>query len=243
MPLAQFIPEVCSGARLILDYPSRLLDPLADGRIDAALIPVVGLFGHPDLELVDGTGICAQRQVRSVLLKCRQPLDEVRTVSLDPASRTSNALALILFRDHWKRHVEAVPWNVSPPADAAVVIGDRALCAPPEAGGDYDLATHWNAMTGLPFVFAVWAVRRNHPARREIEQTIDAAKRAGRAALPDIIRQQAVKLHLAEAVCREYFTECIHFDLGPREHQAMDRFQALIDKVSAVKLPRRRTPP
>ncbi len=227
VPLSQFIPAVCPGARLILDLPSRLAAPLADGRIDAALIPVAALFGRPDLAFIEGTGICACRKVRSVLLKCRRPLDEVRTVNLDPASRTSNALALILLRDHWKRRVEVVPRDDAAPADAAVVIGDRALREPPAPGGDLDLTDHWNRMTGLPFVFAVWAVRSNHPAPRELGRVIEAAKRAGVAALPDIVREQAAKLGLTEAVCREYFSECIYYDMGPRELEAMDRFRAL----------------
>lgn len=228
VPLAQFIPLVCPGSRLVLDYPSRLLAPMADGRFDAALMPVAGLFANPDLTFIEGTGICAEARVRSVLLKCRVPLPEVRTVSLDPASRTSNALAAILLRDHWKQPVTLVPWNAPTPADAAVVIGDRALCEPPAPGGDHDLAAAWHAMTGLPFVFAVWAVRRNHPAPDELARVIDAARAAGVAALEAIGRQQAAKLGLPEPLCREYFAECIYYKLGKRERAAMERFKALL---------------
>lgn len=243
VPLAQFIPSVCPGASVVLDYPSRLLPLLAQGRVDAALIPVAGLFADPDLTFIEGTGICACRQVRSVLLKCQRPLKDIRTLSLDPASRTSNALALILLRDHWKLSVDIKPWQASPPADAAVLIGDRALCEPPAPGGDYDLAETWNLMTGLPFVFAVWALRRNHPASRELGRVIEAAKAAGKAALPELARQQAAKLGITEAACRDYFAQCIYYDLGPRERDAMDRFQALIKTLPEPQAPRRPGPP
>lgn len=243
VPLSQFIPAVCPGARLILDLPSRLVAPLADGRIDAALIPVAALFSRPDLTFIEGTGICACRKVRSVLLKCRRPLDEVRTLRLDPASCTSNALALILLRDHWKRHVTILPQDDTSPADAAVVIGDRALREPPAPGVDLDLADHWNRMTGLPFVFAVWAVRQNHPAPRELARVIAAAKRAGVAALPEIVREQAAKLGLTEAVCGEYFAECIYYDMGPDEREAMDRFRSLTGTLTEPGAMQRIEPP
>ena len=239
VPLAQFIPAVAPGARVVLDLPARLLAPLAKGEYDAALIPVAGLFANPDLTFIDGTGICACRRVRSVLLRCRVPLEEVRTVSLDPASRTSNALAQILLRDHWKRRVEIVAGNAAQTADAAVVIGDRALCEAPGTGGDYDLATHWNRFTGLPFVFAVWAVRRNHPAPQELTRVIDAAKHAGVAALPQIAQEQAAKLGLTEAVCRAYFADCIYYDMGAKEREAMERFRALIDMLPATTTPQK----
>lgn len=228
VPLTQAIPEVAPGSRVVLDRPANLIPPLLDGRVDAALIPVAGLFANPELTFIDGTGICAGRQVRSVLLKCRRPLDQVRTVLLDPASRSSNALAMILFRDHWKRPVEFLTEETdSASADAAVTIGDRALSEPPGAAGDYDLAEQWNLMTGLPFVFAVWVLRGDHPDRDDIARIIQAAKAAGKAALPEIIRQEATRLGIAEELCQDYFARCIHFDVGPREREAMARFRAL----------------
>ena len=44
-------------------------------------------------------------------------------------------------------------------ADAALLIGDPALKVDREQYQVIDLAAEWSALTGLPFVFAVWAVR------------------------------------------------------------------------------------
>ena len=226
VPLAQFIPEVSPGSHVILHTPSQLLAPLLSGELDAGLIPVAALFASPTLMALEGTGICAGQKVRSVLLRCNRPLEAVRTVCLDPASRTSNALVQILLAKYWKRSVQIVATPSE--ADASVVIGDRALREAPGPGGDYDLATAWNQMTGLPFVFAVWAARCDHPDRAGLARVIQAAKQAGVAAIPEIAREQGVKLGLSEAVCLEYFTECIYYDIGPRECEAMELFQKML---------------
>jgi predicted solute-binding protein len=46
--------------------------------------------------------------------------------------------------------------------------------------------------------------------------------------MPEIARQQAIKLGLGEASCLEYFTECIHYDIGTREREAMQLFQQML---------------
>jgi predicted solute-binding protein len=110
--------------------------------------------------MVPGLGICADGDVTSVLLQCRRPLSQVRVVELDPESRTSNTLVQVLMRDHF-RISHSIRYSLcADAADAHVCIGDRALCAT-RAAETYDLAGEWKKMTGLPFVFAVWAVRRH----------------------------------------------------------------------------------
>jgi len=224
-PLAQFIPEVYPGAIVILDHPAQLSRRLHEGQVDAALMPVADLFANPDLVMIPGLGICANGLVRSVLLKCRLPLEQVKTVRMDTASRTSNALARILLKHHWKRNVDLVDVGGNTEADAEVVIGDRALCEPPGKAGDYDLATEWKAFTSLPFVFAVWVYRKDHPRPELLIDVVNKAKEAGLRSLPEIIRQQSKKLGLSETVCRDYFTTCILYDVGPDELKAMQLFK------------------
>lgn len=228
VPLAQFIPEVCPGAGLLLDHPAELVERLLDGRVDAALMPVADLFAHPDLDMIHGLGVCADGLVRSVLLKCNRPMHQVCTLRPDKASHTSNALTRVLLKHHWKRTVRLVAASDPAPADAEVMIGDRALCSSPAPAGDYDLATEWKTMTGLPFVFAVWAFRRDHPESELLADVVHQAKAAGLTALPELIHQQSVKLGLDVTACREYFTTCIRYDLGARELEAMRRFRDFI---------------
>jgi chorismate dehydratase len=232
VPLAHFIPEVCPGALVWKDVPSALMSRLLRGECDAALVPVADFFAHPELAYVDGLGICAEERVQSVLLKCRRPLEQVRSVALDPASRTSNVLAAVLLRRHCRLSVEMrlpAPGTV---ADAEVVIGDRALCAPPGPAGDYDLAELWHAMTGLPFVFAVWAYRREDPRAREFSDILHAARRLGGEAIDELARSEARRLGLPLERCRDYYARAIRYDLGPREAEGMRCFRVLWEECA-----------
>ena len=166
-PLVRFLPDVCPNAELIHGTPRETFAELAGGRVDAAIVPVVDYFKTPGLDMVDGLGICADGNVESVLLQCKRPLGEVRAINLDPASRTSNLLLAVLLRKHFSVR-ENISLSVGAAnADACVMIGDRALGARPVLES-YDLAADWKSMTGLPFVFAVWAYRADHPDRLKL---------------------------------------------------------------------------
>ena len=237
MPLAQFIPQACPQATVLWGTaPAQLAERVLQGTADAGLVPVIELLTRPELTMVEGVGICARRQVLSVLLKCRVPLAQVRCVAADPASRTSNALARLLLRRHLKRDVPVVPAGNGKP-DAAVVIGDRALTAPPAPAGDYDLAELWWRMTGLPFVFAVWAIRRDHPFRSELTTILLAARRLGMDAVEQIAGEQARKLGLDAAFCRHYLTKAIHYEIGDEEQRAITLFSRLLVEDGLIALP------
>ncbi len=223
-PLAHFLLSVDDRVAVTFGRPSELLAELADGRADAALVPVAAFLATPGLRMIDGIGICADGRVESVLLKCRRPLAEVRLVEPDSASRTSNALAAILLTEHLGLAAEVRPVRPGEQADAAVCIGDRALCEPPAPAGDYDMAAMWKEMTGLPFVFAVWAYRDDCRDPDGLSRIARAARDMGLARLDELAALQAEKLNLPVQRCREYFRDCVHYEVGPRETQAMELF-------------------
>lgn len=228
LPLAHFIPEVAPHARLLtVEHPSDVPAPLESGAADAVLLPVVELARRPDLVVIDGLGVCAGKKVRSVLLKCRVPLRDVRTVETDPASLTSNVLVRVLFKNLWKQPVCFVDPGATPRPDALVMIGDRALCSQPAQGGDCDLAAAWHVLTGLPFVFAVWVHRVGHAHAEEIARIAHAAKCRGVAEIPMLAGLVARRLGLDEATCLDYLTYCIYFDVGNPERQAMRLFRQM----------------
>src|SRR5262245_29329574 len=138
--------------------PSACAEKLARGEADAGLIPSIEFRRIPDLVRVEGLGIAADSEVRSVLLVSKVPRGKIRSVWLDPASRTSAVLVRLLL----KRVYRLDPGYVSSPedADARLVIGDPALKARLQGQVVLDLAAEWKSWTGYPFVFAFWAVRR-----------------------------------------------------------------------------------
>ena len=211
-PLICDLDLLAPDAELILDVPSRLADRLAAGELDVALIPVIEYFRAGSYSIVSDISIATRGPVLSVTLFSRVPWPEIRRVALDVGSRTSAALTQILLRKRYGVHPEVLPLPLDRDAedvdaDAVLLIGDRAMraCLPGFAHA-YDLGQEWYDWTGLPFVYAVWAVRpgvdlerrgrrpgRSEAARpgagRRHRPARGAAPRTRRRLLPTIPRQ------------------------------------------------------
>jgi len=232
-PLVHFLPKVCLDAEFVCRIPREMLAELAGSRVDAAIVPVVDYLMAPELQMVDGLGISAGGKVESVLLQCKRPLKEVKTVNLDPASKTSNLLAKLLLKKHFCVRQEIRFCDGASEPDASVVIGDRALRAK-QVLESYDLADEWKSMTGLPFVFAVWAHRKDHPDAWRLPEILHAAKDAGLGAIDELSRLHAKRLGLPESRCRHYLTCRIHYDVGPSEKRGMQLFRELCRDLLAT---------
>ena len=224
-PLVDKLIEVDPRVRVINDHPASLVYDLNAGKADVALIPVAHLFSHPELTMITGLGIAADGPVQSVLLKCNVPVDRIKTVACDPASATSNALAELLLRKHYGRDIEMVDGNK---ADAAVVIGDRALCSDPAPAGDIDLSEAWKEMTGLPFVFAVWAVRKDFPEIGAVTEIAHKACKAGFRSLEKIATRYAGELGYSRSFWLDYLGRSIHYQLDDRDMEGLEQFRSFI---------------
>lgn len=234
VPLLYRLKDVFPGGRLVKRVPSAMPGMLYGDSVDVALVPVGALVGDDRLERLPGVGVCARATVRSVLIKLYKPLDEVRRVRMDAASRTSNALARIIFQRQYGMQVEMVAAGDRTPVDAEVMIGDKALGAAPAPYGDFDLGEAWNRLTGLPFVFAVWACRAGDPRNGEYAGIVQRARDAGVAVLPQIIEEEARRLGLAPERCRQYLAECIHYTVGQREISAIELFGTMIREDGVI---------
>src|SRR5262249_6704731 len=141
--------------------------------------------------IVPGIAIASRRDVRSVRLFLRGELADVRRVALDASSRTSVALTRLLLREQLGRDPEytsAEP-NVArmlETHDAALVIGDVALYYEGPARS-IDLGEAWHALTGLPFVWAFWAGRKDALDAAGVAR-LQRATADGLKAIPDIAR-------------------------------------------------------
>ncbi len=174
-PLYYGLCEYAPNVRLSMDVPSRLAEQLAAGELDVALIPSVEYLrgASRGYEIIPGFAIAAHGPVHSVKLFSRVPWGRIERLALDAGSRTSQVLARIwLDARHQVRpaRVEDLPLGVSvleSTADAVLVIGDRAMQSAREPFYDVvDLGEAWHTLTGLPFVFALWVVRRGRRSRR-----------------------------------------------------------------------------
>ena len=222
-PLIEGLAGFSDRIELSLDLPSRMADQLAAGELDVGLIPVIEFFRAGSYSMIPNVAIASRGPVLSVTLFSKVPWEEIRSVALDEGSRTSAALTKILLNRAFGR--DADPESAG--TDAVLLIGDRAMKAClPSFKFAYDLGQEWTDRTALPMVFAVWAVRAGVDLGAA-EFAFVRAKNQGLANAGAIAVREAKILGLDPGYCRRYFTNIIHYDLGPVELAGMNRFYQL----------------
>lgn len=213
---------VCTlPGELITGTPSELNDRLVAGELDVSVISAVEYARHArDLVLLPDLAISCDGPVRSVALFSRRPVADLdaRTVLVSASSRTSVALLELLCRHVWsvrphlaQARAEAGDLDAlaALPHDAVLVIGDPALLLAERHTyrHRYDLGAEWKRWTGLPFVFAVWAARReaDRAGVRDVHRALLASRKWGLAHLPLLAEQAARTTDVDEGDCAEYF--------------------------------------
>jgi len=216
-----------SRIELVLAEPSACASLLERGEVEAALLPVGALPGN-DYEVVPGIAIGADGPVQTVILVGEQSPAVWDEVYLDTASRTSQVLTKVLLAERGLRP----RYTPMPAADAlplargtkgALVIGDRAFDV--KANHLLDLGREWNALTGLPVVFAVWAARPGALAPEDVAELVRAAREG-----------MGIRTEIAHAFARErggdperyrrYLTHRLRYSMGPHELQGLETFFA-----------------
>jgi len=214
---------------LEFQIPAECADRLASGEADIGIVPAFELT-RQKLKIVPGAGIACRGPVRSILLVTKRPPAEIRTLAADASSRTSVQLARVILA----RRYGAYPAIASHPpdldrmlaaADAALLIGDPALRVDPAQlpYATLDLGTEWVNMTGYPMVFAVWAGTED-AVTPEVERAFLESCRYGRQRIEEIVAAEAEPRGITAELARDYLTENIVHELGPREYEGMDVF-------------------
>ncbi len=215
---------------VVFTTPAKLAELLRQDSLDAALVSVVEALFSDRYDLLDGVAIASLGEVKSVILAHRQPLDQVREVYCDTASLTSVQLLRVLLAERGL-HPEFKPlasYNFAELPDFTLLIGDQALDLNlgPHHHEILDLGAAWYELTGLPFVYAAWALRRgleNSRLRRQLRE----AYAFGQETLDHIIR---TRTEYTEDFRKDYLGWHIHYHLGNDEKRGIARFVELLRK-------------
>jgi chorismate dehydratase len=238
------------GVDLHKDTPDRLNADLVAGRLDVGPISLVEYLRHADdLLVLPDLAVGSDGPVRSVNLVSTVPLDRLdgARVALGSTSRTGVLLARMLLEERLGVRPD---YFTCPPdltemlleADAGVLIGDAALRARPEAARRglvvTDLGEAWRDWTGLPMVFAVWAVRRafatDHPGLvKEVHGAFLASRDLCLTEIDTAAAAAARWEPFDAAELADYF-RTLDFSLGPRQLAGLRAFAARATAVGAA---------
>lgn len=210
--------------------PSRLAALLQRNELDAALVSITEVLFHDRYDILDGIAIAALGEVQSVLLAHRGPLEAAREVYCDPASLTSVNLVRVLLAERGL-HPEFKPlpaYDLAALPDYTLLIGDTALdfVRGPHTHQIWDLGEAWYELTRLPFVFAVWALRRGVD-HAPLRQQLRAARQFGLDTLETIIRNGT---QYDYDFRKDYLSWHIHYHLGADEKRGIARFMDLLQR-------------
>lgn len=241
--------ESSDDPKVRFDVPSRLLEDLESGEVDIALCPVIDYFrSRVPLEIVPVGGIGCNGPTLTVRLYSRTPIKDITAVHADTDSHTSVALLKVILNQQYNITPTFIEFNAresvagnrivhQPPA--MMLIGDKVVTdSPPAVTYPYqiDLGEAWHAMTGMPFVFAVWMCRRgenlgNLPGllgrRRE--------ENAGRIA--EIVDRYAPSHRWPKDLALEYLGRLLRYDIGKPHLAAIERFAAAAGRMGIIDSP------
>lgn len=216
--------------KIVFAPPTQLAELLEQDKLDAALVSLAEVLLKDRYDILDGIAIASLGEVKSVLLAHRRPLSEISEVYCDSASITSvNLLRVLLAERGLNPELRPLPnYEDAVFMDAVLLIGDQAIkfSRAPHPHETWDLGAAWHELTNLPFVYAVWALRRGADTK-EICRALRDAKDFGMDTLDNIIRNRA---DFDYEFRKDYLSWHVHFHLGTDEKRGVERFAALLRK-------------
>jgi chorismate dehydratase len=220
-----------TGVELVDLIPRRLGEEMAARRLDAGPLSLMDYLRlEPELAPLP-YGIGCPTGARSVLVFSDRPLSALGGARVGVTGETSTSVELLRVLLALRHQVEPAAWvTAGEPCDAVLLIGDQAIrraVSGPPAPHVVDLGLEWREWTGLPFVFARWAVASRVPApeRGAFERALDAALDRGMAALPEIAAGRP-DLGWTGAQIESYLRN-FAFRLGPDEEKGAAEFTRL----------------
>ena len=245
----------------VFSTPAECAEQLAAGAVDVGLIPSIEYQRIPGTRVIPGPAIASRNRALSVILVSLVPLFRIRSIAFDRASRASVALAQVILNEFYRNEPEFRPSNPDPVAmladnDAALLIGDVALRYQadnrlPNAenqGGViregvepvqvFDLVERWNNLTGLPFIFAFWAARKEFTDPSVVEKLVES-RRFGLAHLDAIAERYAEKLGMEKKFLLDYLEHNMDYHMDSDGVAALGQFYARAASAGAIKSARR----
>ena len=217
--------EIRNQIDLSLHIPAECAARLITNQVDIGLIPVAVIPLVPNAKIITDYCIGSVGAVNSVFIFSNVPANEIKTVKLDPQSRTSNLLAQVLLKFHFKVEVKFTT-EQEESTDAIVLIGDRTFGRKEDFAYAYDMGEEWMKFTGLPFVYAAWVA--NKDISSAFIADFNQALSFGLAHRNDLLKEMPM---LPNFDLADYLLNKLDFTLTEDKLKALHLFLAYINKL------------
>ncbi len=221
---------------LVEGHPSYLVELLRKGEIQAGIVSSVEYLLNPqDYVYVPKVSISSREKVCSVLLFSKKPAHAIKTLYLTPASLTSKHLCVYVLEEIYRAEPQTTPDPNH--ADALLLIGDDALRLNRlnKYPYVYDLAYEWYRVHGLPFVFALFLVRKEYSP--VLLEKIEKLCRVSVDVFFEDLKDGKISSEgYTREELREYFTECLSNDLGEQELLSLEIFREFLERKGYIQI-------
>jgi len=248
------------------DHPSALCERLANGALDVALVSSFEFLRNPIYRIVDVVSISSDGPVYSVVVAHRDEISQIDEIELDPASETAVNLLRCLLRElglnpHLKQRSTGIlsaggrdsscgepvePAGISPAAvksgsalPAQLLIGDQAIRFRQKHADEFqfwDLGEQWNKLMGLPFVYALWLIRPEVVAPKQIADRLRGLRDENLGRLNELIAHAVARAadpghaEITLEFLNCYYHKHLQFSFGKAEKEGLRTFAQLCAK-------------
>lgn len=215
---------------LVEGHPSELVDRLRKGELHAGIVSSVEyLFHKEDYLIVPKVCIASRERACSVLIFSNRLLEDIKSLYLTPASLTSKELAMYVVKVIYGNSPELVKDRSK--ADAIMLIGDEAMIEKSLGKWQYvyDLGEEWFKRHRLPFVFALFLVRRDAPTWL-CDYIAKQCSTSKDLFFKDLMQGRIKVNGFNQSFLVEYFTSCLQYDLDEKAIQSLGIFNGFLMK-------------
>ena len=254
-PIFHYLDKKCDNTayRFFRGVPSKLNKMLRDNQLDISPSSSIEYLKNKNKYLLlPWFSVSSSGPIKSILLFSKYPINELagKTIAVSSESATSIALLKIVMKEflsikckYKTTDLHSVK-NIFKSFPAVLHIGDTAMIEAKKqteaskqqtAKYIYDLGELWDKYTGLPFVYALWLVRKSSiSAKEELIKALSSdlleAKEIAGKKLSSIAKDAPQKKWLSEKELVDYW-KIISYDLTEKHMEGLQLFEKLIKKI------------
>jgi len=213
----------------------------AAGELVAGPLPVVDYFRLQEtFERVSHFGIAVRGRAHSALLFARKPIRQLdgATIAVTEESSTTARLLRLLLEVRYRVQPAEYLRGQTGDADALLLIGDEALRferTNTQYPFEIDVGFEWWLWQHLPFVFAVWVVRKDlsQDLKKMIERGVSRTLAKNLNSLDEIAAEYSPRLDLPPTELKAYLSSFV-YRLGQAEEEGIRRFKELVNEFNLL---------